>query len=42
MAQSLNRKAAIVAGLVAGLVFMMLEWFWLAPSGGKAPGVHRA
>jgi len=37
MAQSLNWKAAIVAGLIAGLVFMMLEMVLVGTIGGQSP-----
>ncbi len=37
MAQSLNWKAAIIAGLVAGLVFMMLEMVLVGTIGGQSP-----
>ena len=37
MAQSLNWKAAIIAGLVAGLVFMMLEMVLMGTIGGQSP-----
>ncbi len=37
MAQSLNWKAAIVAGLAAGLVFMMLEMVLVGTIGGQSP-----
>lgn len=37
MAQSLNWKAALIAGLVAGLVFMMLEMVLVGTIGGQSP-----
>ncbi len=37
MAQSLNWKAAIISGLVAGLVFMMLEMVLMGTIGGQSP-----
>ncbi len=37
MARSLNWKAAIIAGLVAGLVFMMLEMVLVGTIGGQSP-----
>ncbi len=37
MTRTLNWKAAIIAGLVAGLVFMMLEMGLVATIGGQSP-----
>lgn len=37
MPRALNWKAAVVAGLVAGLVFMMLEMALVGTIGGKSP-----
>jgi len=37
MAQSVNWKAVIIAGLVAGLVFMMLEMVLVGTIGGQSP-----
>lgn len=37
MAQSINWKAVIIAGLVAGLVFMMLEMVLVGTIGGQSP-----
>ncbi len=37
MAKKLNLKAAVVAGIVAGLVFMMLEMALVGTIGGQSP-----